>query len=61
MTGWLHAIARVNPLTNVLRLGRQGFLGTVTWENTWGGLVALVVLSALTLWFAMRGLARLSR
>lgn len=60
MTGWLHTLARINPLTNVIRLARQGWLGDVTWANTWGGLVAIVVLASLTLWFAYRGLAKLS-
>ena len=60
MTGWLHSVARINPFTNILRLARQGWLGEVTWENTWGGLVAIVVMSALTLTFAYRRLAKLS-
>jgi len=59
MEGWLHGVARVNPFTNVLRLAREGWLGEVTWENTWGGVLALVVISALTLWFARRGLDQL--
>ncbi len=60
MSGWVHTIARVNPFTNILRLARTGFLGDVTWGDTWGGLVAIVGISALTLWFARRGLAKLS-
>ena len=60
MTGWLHSVARINPFTNILRLGREGWLGDVTWQDTWGGLVAIVGLSALTLTFAYRGLAKLS-
>ena len=60
MTGWLHAVARVNPFTNILRLARQGFLGEVTWNDTWGGLVAIVVLGTLLLTFAYRGLAKLA-
>lgn len=59
MTGWLHDVARINPLTNVLRLGRTGFLGDVTWSDSWGGLLALGVLSSLSLWFARTGLATL--
>jgi ABC-2 type transport system permease protein len=59
MSGWLHTIARINPFTNILRLARQGFLGEVSWDDTWGGLVAIVAMSALTLWFAKRGLDRL--
>ncbi len=61
MTGWLHTVARYNPATNILRLARQGFLGDVTWNGVWGGLVALVGLSVLTLWFARRGLDSLDR
>jgi len=59
MTGWLHTVARINPFTNVLRLARAGFLGEITWDKIWGGVLALVVLSALTLWFARRGLDQL--
>lgn len=54
MTGWLHAVARVNPMSNVLRLARVGFLGEVTWQDTWGGLAALVVGTVLTALFAAR-------
>ncbi len=61
MTGWLHSVARINPFTNILRMARQGWLGTVTWDQTWGGLVAIVGLSTITLIFAYRGLAKLSK
>jgi ABC-2 type transport system permease protein len=61
MTGWLHAVARINPFTNILRLAREGWLGDVTWSNSWGGLVAIVAMGALTLVFAYRGLAKLSK
>jgi ABC-2 type transport system permease protein len=60
MTGWLRYIARINPMTNVLRQAREGWLGDVRWDATWGGLVAVAVLSGLTLWFAWRGLRMLS-
>jgi ABC-2 type transport system permease protein len=66
ISGWLHTVARVNPMTNILRLAREGLVtsasgGNVAWSNTWGGLVAIVALSALTLMFAWRSLDRLSR
>jgi ABC-type polysaccharide/polyol phosphate export permease len=55
--GWVQPVARVNPLTNILRLAREGFLpGGVTWHDTWGGLTAIVVAAALLAWFAVRGL-----
>ena len=61
MRGWLHGVARINPITNILRLARQGFVGDVTWNNTWGGVVAIVVLSGLLLVFARRGLDSLDK
>jgi ABC-2 type transport system permease protein len=71
MTGWLHSVASVNPVTNILRLSRQGFLnrtiegqrvgGTVTWHNSWPGLLAIVLLSAFMLIFARRGLDKLDK
>lgn len=61
MRGWLHTVARINPFTNVLRLARVGFLGDITWDDVWGGLLALAVIGALTMWFARTGLNRLSK
>lgn len=60
MEGWLHAVARVNPLTNVLRLVRQGFVPDgLRWQDTWGGLVALALGAAGLALFASRGLRKL--
>lgn len=59
MTGWLADVARVNPMTNVLRLARAGFLGDVTWSDCWGGLLTLAVAIALATWWAARGLQKL--
>lgn len=58
-TGWVKHIARVNPLTNILELARQGYLGDVAWRTTWPGLVA-ITLSAVVLWtFAATGIRKL--
>ena len=60
-TGWVRHIARYNPLTNILELARQGFLGEVHWSTTWPGLVAIAG-SLVVLWiFAATGLRRLAR
>ncbi|MEX2293565.1 MAG: ABC transporter permease [Acidimicrobiales bacterium] len=57
-TGWVKEIARYNPLTDILALARQGFLGDITWSSTWPGLVAIGG-SMTALWlFAARGLSR---
>jgi ABC-2 type transport system permease protein len=60
-TGWVHAVARVNPFTNILELARQGMIGGVTWEQTWPGILAIVG-SMVVLWtFALTGLRRFAR
>lgn len=61
MEGWLYDVARLNPLTSVLQLARTGFLGDITWGDTWPGLLALAVLGVLAMLFARRGLATLDR
>ena len=66
LEGWLHTVARFNPMTNILRLARQGLVTQsnvdyLSWANTWGGLVAIAGMSAVTLTFARRGLNKLDR
>ena len=41
LTGWLQDVARLNPVTQILEAVRQGFVGEVTWADTWPGLLAL--------------------
>jgi ABC-2 type transport system permease protein len=54
--GWTKQLAELNPLTPMLELARQGFLGEVAWDTTWPGLVA-IVLASVALWtFAVTGL-----
>jgi ABC-type multidrug transport system permease subunit len=60
MNGWLHTVARVNPVTNVLRFARQGFLGDLTWSMTWPGLVALGAMVAVAGALAVHQLRRLA-
>jgi ABC-type multidrug transport system permease subunit len=58
LTGWLHDVAKYNPVTQIIDAVRQGFIGEVTWADTWPGLVALAGLGALVVALAMRGLER---
>lgn len=61
MSGWAKPIARYNPMTNVLRMARQGFLGEVTWATTWPGLVALAGMAVVATWWARSGLRTFDR
>jgi ABC-type multidrug transport system permease subunit len=51
LSDWLGTIADINPVTHVLEGVRQGFVGDVTWSQTWPALVSLagllLVLGAL--------------
>ena len=58
LTGWLQDVARYNPITKVLDLGRQGFLGPVSWARTWPGLLALTGMSFGMFLFAYRQMKR---
>ena len=59
MAGWLPTVARYNPLNQVLRLARLGFVGAPAWRDAWPGLLTLVVMVLLAGVFARRGLATL--
>ncbi|NIR35486.1 MAG: ABC transporter permease [Actinobacteria bacterium] len=58
LQGWMRAVARVNPVTNLLRMVRQGFIGDVTWADTWPGLVVIAVGVAVFLPWARYELER---
>ncbi|MBW3594229.1 MAG: ABC transporter permease [Actinobacteria bacterium] len=58
MTGWLDDVASVNPVTYVLALARQGFLGDVTWAVTQDGLLALGGMIVVLVAFAYRGMQK---
>lgn len=60
LTGWLQTVAKYNPVTQVVDAARQGFVGTVTWSDTWPGLVTLIGLAALLSFFALRGMRRMT-
>lgn len=42
LTGWLAEVARFNPMTQIVEAARQGFVATVTWADTWPGIVTLL-------------------
>jgi ABC-type multidrug transport system permease subunit len=61
LAGWLHDVAVINPVNHVLTAVRQGFIGPVTWADTWPSLVVLAGLALLLGAFAVRQLQRVGR
>jgi hypothetical protein len=47
-------------MTNVLALGREGFLGEVTWAGTWPGLVSLGGLGLAATLFAASSMRKVT-
>jgi ABC-2 type transport system permease protein len=60
LTGWLHAVAQINPVTQVVEAVRQGFVGSVSWDDTWPGYLTLFGLAAVLSAFALRGMRRMT-
>ena len=58
LTGWVKAVARVNPMTNILELGRQGFVGDISWTTTWPGLISLLGVWLVLGLFVYRGIQK---
>jgi ABC-type multidrug transport system permease subunit len=58
LSGWLKAIATVNPVTQVLDGARQGFVGAVTWHDTWPALLSILGLQLLLGSLAVRSMRR---
>jgi len=58
LQGWLQDVARWNPVTDIVEAARQGFVGTVTWADTWPGLLALTGLLLVLGGLALREMRR---
>jgi ABC-type multidrug transport system permease subunit len=61
LAGWLHDVASVNPVNHVLTAVRQGFIGGVSWHDTWPALVTLAGLAIVFGAVAIRQLLRVGR
>ena len=61
LAGWMHDVAVINPVNHVLTAVRQGFIGDVTWGDTWPGLLVLISMTVVFGLFAIRQLQRVGR
>ncbi len=60
LSGWLQEVARYNPVTQTVEAARQGFVGDVTWADTWPGFAVLFGLAVILSYFALRGMRRMT-
>lgn len=58
LTGWLAVVAQYNPATFIVEAARQGFVGSVSFADTWPGIIALAGLIAALGALAIRGMNR---
>ena len=58
---WLEAIARVNPVNQVIEGLRAGFIADASWHEAWPALLAVAGLGLLFGALALRGLRRTGR
>jgi ABC-type multidrug transport system permease subunit len=61
LSGWLHDVAVINPVNHVLTAVRQGFIGPITWSDTWPAFITLVGLAVAFGALAVRQLLRVGR
>jgi ABC-2 type transport system permease protein len=55
LAGWLAFVATINPVTLILQGVRQGFVGSLTWHDTWPALLAVAgLLLVLGAWATHR-------
>jgi ABC-2 type transport system permease protein len=60
LQGWLHTVARINPVTHVIEAARQGFTTGITFSGTWPAFAAIAGLVLVLSTFAMRGMYRIT-
>jgi hypothetical protein len=54
----MQTVSDWNPVTEILTATRQGFVGDISWADTWPGLVAIAVLLTVLFGLALSRLAR---
>ena len=60
LSGWFGDIAHWNPVTHIVEAVRQGFVGGLSWGDTWPALVVIALLGTALVAGALRGLLRMA-
>jgi ABC-2 type transport system permease protein len=60
LQSWLQTVAEINPVTQVIEGVRQGFVGDVSWSDTWPAFLVVAGLVSLFGGLALRELRRLA-
>jgi ABC-2 type transport system permease protein len=60
LQGWLQEVAHYNPMTQVVEGVRQGFVGTISWDETWPAIVAVAGMLSILAALSLRGMRRIS-
>lgn len=61
LTGWLHAISNINPVTYLLEASRAAELSYLGWDELWKGFAAVAILIGFLGAWALSGLRGLAR
>ena len=61
ISGWLHGVATVNPVTRITSLARAGLTSGITFAEVWEGVAVIVPGIVLLAWFAARGMKKLDK
>ena len=61
LTGWLHHVANLNPVTYLLEASRAAEIGALDWTVLWRGVVAVLGMIAVLGAWALSGLATLGK
>ncbi len=61
LSGWMHDVATINPVNHVLTAVLQGYIGDVTWADTWPALITLAGLALAFGALAVRQLQQVGR
>ncbi len=61
ISGWLHKVATINPVTRITSMARAGLTSGITSAEVFQGIAVIVPGTILLAWFAVRGMKKLDK